>query len=160
MRISELQRKANIYDLFPDDYVITGGPALLIEQQAQRIAELESRTFTVQLPGERHDDDGSVTSDFDRGWNAYRYAIFDHPGNTTEKVESVISNNTFNQALVKQEALSTIFYAARFLLDALYEFGPDEMAISECVTNLEDALRDVVLEAEKASPPQEAPCTR
>lgn len=35
-----------------------------------------------------------------------------------------------------------LFNSARALLDVLYEFGPDEVAISEYVTNLEDALRD------------------
>ena len=33
--------------------------------------------------------------------------------------------------------------SARALMDALYEFGPDEVAISECVQNLEDSLRNV-----------------
>lgn len=37
---------------------------------------------------------------------------------------------------------SGLFSSARALLDALYEFGPDEIAISEHVTNLEDALRN------------------
>lgn len=39
--LEKAQRKANIFDLFPDDYVITNGPMELIEKQAKRIAELE-----------------------------------------------------------------------------------------------------------------------
>lgn len=42
-----------------------------------------------------------------------------------------------------------LFNSARALLDSLYEFGPDEVAISEYVTNLEDALRN------SAAPQQE-----
>lgn len=38
-------------------------------------------------------------------------------------------------------SFSGLFNSARALLDALYEFGGDEVAISEYVTNLEDALR-------------------
>lgn len=42
-----------------------------LKRAQSRIAELEARP----LPGERYDDDGAVTSDFDRGWNSYRTAI-------------------------------------------------------------------------------------
>lgn len=46
-------------------------------------------------------------------------------------------------------SFSRLFNSARALLDALYEFGPDEVAVSEYVTNLEDALRNA------AAPQQE-----
>ncbi|EON6569970.1 hypothetical protein ACBD66_003273 [Salmonella enterica] len=38
-------------------------------------------------------------------------------------------------------SFSGLVNSARALLDVLYEFGADEVAISEYVTNLEDALR-------------------
>lgn len=38
-----------------------------------------------------------------------------------------------------------LFNSARALLGVFYEFGPDEVAISEYVTNLEDALRDAAM---------------
>ncbi|EOG3908052.1 ead/Ea22-like family protein, partial [Salmonella enterica] len=38
-------------------------------------------------------------------------------------------------------SFSGLVNSARALLDALYEFGADEVAISEYVTNLEDAFR-------------------
>lgn len=44
--------------------------------------------------------------------------------------------------VIPDGSFSGLFGSARALLDALYEFGPDEIAISEHVTNLEDALRN------------------
>lgn len=43
--------------------------------------------------------------------------------------------------IVPGDSFSGLFNSSRALLDAFYEFGPDEIAISEYVTNLEDALR-------------------
>ncbi|VUS89329.1 hypothetical protein SB6422_02796 [Klebsiella huaxiensis] len=47
-----------------------------------------------------------------------------------------------NSPAIPDGSFSGLFSSARALLDALYEFGPDEIAISEHVTNLEDALRN------------------
>ncbi|TNV22110.1 hypothetical protein FH968_04335 [Buttiauxella sp. B2] len=44
----------------------------LWNEQRNRIAELKTNKPCVKLPGERFDEDGSITSDFDRGWNHYR----------------------------------------------------------------------------------------
>lgn len=47
-----------------------------------------------------------------------------------------------NSPVIQDGSFSGLFSSARALLDALYEFGPDEIAISEHVANLEDALRN------------------
>ncbi|WP_404677258.1 DUF551 domain-containing protein [Raoultella ornithinolytica] len=47
-----------------------------------------------------------------------------------------------NSPVIPDGSTAGMFNSARALLDALYEFGPDEIAISEHVTNLEDALRN------------------
>lgn len=47
-----------------------------------------------------------------------------------------------NSPVIQDGLTAGMFNSARALLDALYEFGPDEIAISEHVTNLEDALRN------------------
>nr|WP_227544399.1 DUF551 domain-containing protein [Klebsiella variicola] len=52
-----------------------------------------------------------------------------------------------------------MFNSARALLDALYEFGPDEIAISEHVTNLEDALRNAAAPQSPGSEPATVPGT-
>lgn len=51
--------------------------------------------------------------------------------------EAVIGNSP----VIPEGSFSGLVNSARALLDALYEFGADEVAISEYVTNLEDALR-------------------
>ncbi|HDG8073916.1 TPA: DUF551 domain-containing protein [Klebsiella pneumoniae] len=50
-----------------------------------------------------------------------------------------------------------MFNSARALLDALYELGPDEIAISEHVTNLEDALRNAAATQSPGSEPATVP---
>lgn len=46
-----------------------------------------------------------------------------------------------NSPVIPEGSFSGLVNSARALLDVLYEFGADEVAISEYVTNLEDALR-------------------
>ncbi len=46
-----------------------------------------------------------------------------------------------NSQVIPDFSFSGLVNSARALLDVLYEFGADEVAISEYVTNLEDALR-------------------
>lgn len=46
-----------------------------------------------------------------------------------------------NSTAIPDCSFSGLFNSARAFLDVLYEFGADEVAISEYVTNLEDALR-------------------
>lgn len=60
------------------------------------------------------------------GWNACRSAILQPD----------------SSPVIPDGSTAGMFNSARALLDALYEFGPDEIAISEHVTNLEDALRN------------------
>lgn len=57
-----------------------------------------------------------------------------------------------NSPVIPDSSAAGLFNSARALLGALYEFGPDEIAISEHVTNLEDALRNAA-----ASQPQNEP---
>lgn len=63
---------------------------------------------------------------FRGGWNACRAAML----------------RAGNSPVTPDGSTTGLFNSARALLDALYEFGPDEIAISEHVTNLEDALRN------------------
>lgn len=92
-------------------------------------------------------------------WNACRAAMLqagnhteqhldmvDHSGDANEKG----SDGTFidegtkqagNSPVIPDGSFSGLVNSARALLDALYEFGADEVDISEYVTNLEDALR-------------------
>lgn len=46
-----------------------------------------------------------------------------------------------NSPVIPEGSFSGLVNSARALLDVLYEFGADEVSISEYVTNLEDALR-------------------
>lgn len=46
-----------------------------------------------------------------------------------------------NSPVIPDGSFSGLVNSARALLDVLCEFGADEVAISEYVTNLEDALR-------------------
>lgn len=46
-----------------------------------------------------------------------------------------------NSPVIPDCSFAELFNSARALLDVLYEFGGDEVAISEYVANLEDALR-------------------
>lgn len=95
-------------------------------------------------------------------WNACRAAMLqagnhteqhldmvDHSGDANEKG----SDGTFidegtkqagNSPVIPEGSFSGLVNSARALLDVLYEFGADEVAISEYVTNLEDALRVAV----------------
>lgn len=92
-------------------------------------------------------------------WNACRAAMLqagnhteqhldmvDHSGDANEKG----SDGTFidegtkqagNSPVTPEGSFSGLVNSARALLDVLCEFGADEVAISEYVTNLEDALR-------------------
>lgn len=72
--------------------------------------------------------------------------MVDHSGDANEKG----SDGTFidegtkqagNSPVIPDGSFSGLVNSARALLDVLYEFGADEVAISEYVTNLEDALR-------------------
>ena len=51
-----------------------------LEERCRTIIEAALRPVPVVLD-EKRDDDGSVTSDFDQGWNAYRAAML-HAGNS------------------------------------------------------------------------------
>lgn len=44
--------------------------------------------------------------------------------------------------VIPDGSFSGLFGSARALLDVMYEFGPDQVAIFEYVQNLEDALRN------------------
>lgn len=82
-------------------------------------------------------------------------------GNAREKIELWLSQrqkwesqrdkniSAGNSPVIPDGLFTGLFNSARALLDALYEFGPDEVAISEHVQNLEDALRNA------AAPQQE-----
>lgn len=69
-------------------------------------------------------------------WNACRAAML-QAGTLTN--EGTIQAG--NLPVIPDCSFSGLVNSARALLDALYEFGADEVAISEYVTNLEDALR-------------------
>lgn len=59
-------------------------------------------------------------------------------------MSTALSNNaslSTNSPVIPEGSFSGLVNSARALLDVLYEFGADEVAISEYVTNLEDALR-------------------
>lgn len=55
-----------------------------------------------------------------------------------ERLQEALSGNS---PVIPDCSFSGLVNSARALLDALYEFGAEEVAISEYVTNLEDALR-------------------
>lgn len=58
-----------------------------------------------------------------------------------EGVKAVLRRLAGNYPVIPDCSFSGLVNSARALLDALYEFGADEVDISEYVTNLEDALR-------------------
>lgn len=62
------------------------------------------------------------------------------PEDMVEIMERLLS--ACNSPAIPEGSTAGMFNSARALLDDLYEFGPDEIAISEHVTNLEDALRN------------------
>lgn len=79
-------------------------------------------------------------------WNACRAALLN---GDIFRENSISSTNNFreiaetstNSPVIPDGSFSGLVNSARALLDVLYEFGADEVAISEYVTNLEDALR-------------------
>lgn len=91
------------------------------------------------------------------GWNACRAAMLQAGNHTEQHLEMVGRSGdangrdgTFigegtkqagNSPVTPDFSFSGLVNSARALLDVLYEFGADEVAISEYVTNLEDALR-------------------
>ncbi|WP_437439675.1 DUF550 domain-containing protein [Klebsiella grimontii] len=96
-----------------------------------------------------------------RGWNDCRAAMLQCAENTESRcsIQTAPALDSFkenadarcsNSPVILDGSTAGMFNSARALLDALYEFGPDEIAISEHVTNLEDALRN-------AAAPQEVP---
>ncbi|HHL1386816.1 TPA: DUF551 domain-containing protein [Klebsiella pneumoniae] len=62
-----------------------------------------------------------------------------------------------NHPVIPDGSTAGMFNSARALLDALYELGPDEIAISEHVTNLEDALRNAAATQSPGSEPATVP---
>ncbi|HCB1653147.1 TPA: DUF550 domain-containing protein [Citrobacter farmeri] len=62
-----------------------------------------------------------------------------------------------NSPVIPDGSTAGMFNSARALLDALYEFGPDEIAISEHVTNLEDALQNAAAPQSLGSEPATVP---
>ncbi len=62
-----------------------------------------------------------------------------------------------NPPVIPDGSTAGMFNSARALLDALYELGPDEIAISEHVTNLEDALRNAAATQSPGSEPATVP---
>ncbi|ENA9695606.1 ead/Ea22-like family protein [Salmonella enterica subsp. enterica] len=90
--LSKAQRKADIFDLFPEDYVITNGPMELIEKQAMRIAQLEranAAQSSLVVPDEMPLPKGSEKNAIDAvaeiskvlGWNACRAAMIQGKAN-------------------------------------------------------------------------------
>ncbi len=109
---------------------------------------------------------------FGIGWNACRAAMLDRQLVDHVDEESLTSINpapdlvslpknakslTGNSPVIPDGSFSGLFNSARALLDALYEFGPDEIAISEHVTNLEDALRNAAAPQSPGSEPATVP---
>lgn len=54
---------------------------------------------------------------------------------------ALVATGATNSPVTPDGSFAELFNSARALLDVLYEFGEDEVVISEYVTNLEDALR-------------------
>ncbi|EBU3913306.1 hypothetical protein CWK15_18120 [Salmonella enterica] len=79
-------------------------------------------------------------------WNACRNAMLngdtfrENPISSTNNFREIAETST-NSPVIPDCSFSGLVNSARALLDALYEFGADEVDISEYVTNLEDALR-------------------
>lgn len=85
---------------------------------------------------------------FVEGWNACRAAMLQGKfRDLSQPVDPQISEyeqimlQAGNSPVIPESSFSGLVNSARALLDVLYEFGADEVAISEYVTNLEDALR-------------------
>lgn len=81
-------------------------------------------------------------------WNACRAAMLQSKyRDLSQPVDPQISEyekimlQAGNSPVIPEGSFSGLVNSARALLDVLYEFGADEVAISEYVTNLEDALR-------------------
>lgn len=64
----------------------------------------------------------------------------ENPISSTNNFRKIADTST-NSPVIPEGSFSGLVNSARALLDVLYEFGADEVAISEYVTNLEDALR-------------------
>lgn len=132
-----------------------GWEAQIFELKLARIAlasmEANPVSQTYELPELIEGMEVSVdvsTCDFDAG---HRYF-----GTVTEVSELDSAKNGYillvqdakpnfdvngNSPVIPDCSFAELFNSARALLDVLYEFGGDEVAISEYVTNLEDALR-------------------
>lgn len=74
-----------------------------------------------------------------------------------EAVKTVLRGLAGNSPVIPDGSTAGMFNSARALLDALYEFGPDEIAISEHVTNLEDALQNAAAPQSPGSEPATVP---
>ena len=96
-----------------------------------------------------------------KGWNACRAAMLNHPSsiqpNTDAAPGTEIKHPSSNSPVIPDGSTAGMFNSARALLDALYEFGPDEIAISEHVTNLEDALQNAAAPQSLGSEPATVP---
>lgn len=96
-----------------------------------------------------------------KGWNACRAAMLNHPSsiqpNTDAAPGAEIKHPSSNSPVIPDGSTAGMFNSARALLDALYEFGPDEIAISEHVTNLEDALQNAAAPQSLGSEPATVP---
>ncbi|HHQ8336407.1 TPA: hypothetical protein ACSUND_000603 [Salmonella enterica subsp. diarizonae] len=85
---------------------------------------------------------GAVLNDEEAGAFADGYNVAMLKVN--KDMSTALSNNaslSTNSPVIPDFSFSGLVNSARALLDVLYEFGADEVAISEYVTNLEDALR-------------------
>lgn len=104
-----------------NEYEITETPLYAAAQPAPVVPAVRTRDDYPQRQG--------VINAFDHGhlegWNACRAAML-QAGNSPVSPDGSVTG---------------LFNSSRALLDALYEFGADEVAISEHVQNLEDALR-------------------
>lgn len=135
----------------PDEYACCIAADMWNACRAAMLQGAEPVSQTYELPELIEGMEVSVdvsTCDFDAG---HRYF-----GTVTEVSELDTAKNGYillvqdakpnfdvngNSPVIPEGSFSGLVNSARALLDVLYEFGADEVAISEYVTNLEDALR-------------------
>lgn len=135
----------------PDEYACCIAADMWNACRAAMLQGAEPVSQTYELPELIEGMEVSVdvsTCDFDAG---HRYF-----GTVTEVSELDSAKNGYillvqdakpnfdvngNSPVIPDCSFAELFNSARALLDVLYEFGGDEVAISEYVTNLEDALR-------------------
>lgn len=131
----------------------------LLESEITRLVSKEQPAPVVPDEITRAPDVDVFDPGFMAGWNACCAAMLqagnhteqhlemvDHSGDANEKGKdgTFIDEGTKqagNSPVIPEGSFSGLVNSARALLDVLYEFGADEVAISEYVTNLEDALR-------------------